>query len=404
MSKWPIKPLHEVAEVIRGVSFDKSQVRDNPTTEFVPILRAGNIQNSLITDTDLVYVHSNLVKQEQRIKAGDLAICMSSGSPAIVGKSAYANNDLDGSVGAFCAIIRFKNTLNHRFGAYWFKSPEYLQWRDTKAKGANIQNLRRSELESILLPVPPLPEQARIVKLLDEADALQKLRNQADKRSAELIPALFNEMFGDPCVNPKGWQTFPVSSFVADLQGGRSVNPAGAEEKKGLFRVLKISAVTGGTFLSGESKPVTAGYDPPKNHIVRPGDLLFSRANTTELVGATTFVFETPPNLLLPDKLWRFVWKQPMTVHPLYIWFFFQSSSIRRELGKRATGTGGSMKNISKPKVMSLEVPLPPYHLQNEFSSLVAEIRAMESDQSSSRQSLDALFQSMLHRTFQGEL
>ena len=51
------------------------------------------------------------------------------------------------------------------------------------------------------MPVPPLAEQERIVKLLDEADELRKLRAQADRRTADLIPALFHEMFGDRRIN-----------------------------------------------------------------------------------------------------------------------------------------------------------------------------------------------------------
>ena len=77
---------------------------------------------------------------------------------------------------------------------------------------------------------------------------------------------------------------------------------------------------------------------------------------------------------------------------------------MRRELGVRATGTGGSMKNISKPKVMTLEVPVPPLPLQQEFAQRVTEIRALETGQAASRRRLENLFQSMLHRAFNGEL
>jgi type I restriction enzyme S subunit len=140
------------------------------------------------------------------------------------------------------------------------------------------------------------------------------------------------------------------------------------------------------------------------SHFVRAGDLLFSRANTTELVGATSYVFETPPNLLLPDKLWRFIWKDIRTVEPLFVWWLFQASSVRRELGTLATGTGGSMKNISKPKVMTLKVPVPPFPLQKEFVQRMMEIREMENRQSFTQERLDDLFQSMLHRAFNGDL
>jgi type I restriction enzyme S subunit len=184
MKRWQTKLLTEIATVIRGVSFDKSQVSNQQNRNSIPILRAGNIQDTLLINSDLVYVPSELVSKEQRMKVGDLAICMSSGSPTIVGKTAYLDTNWIGSVGAFCAIIRFNEKFNHRFGSYWFRSPAFLEWRDTNAKGANIQNLRRTELEKLAVPVPPLAEQDRIVKLLDEADELRKLRAQADRRTA----------------------------------------------------------------------------------------------------------------------------------------------------------------------------------------------------------------------------
>jgi type I restriction enzyme S subunit len=140
------------------------------------------------------------------------------------------------------------------------------------------------------------------------------------------------------------------------------------------------------------------------SHFVKAGDLLFSRANATELVAATTYVFETPPDLLLPDKLWRFVWREPSMVEPLFAWWMLKARSVRRELGSRATGTGGSMKNISKPKVMSLVLPVPPLAFQREFAARVSEIRAMEAEQTGSRKRLDELFVSLLHRAFEGEL
>lgn len=195
MRHWPTKPLAEIATVIRGVSFDKSQVSDNQTINSLPILRAGNIQDSLLTDIDLVYVSEDLVSEEQRMQRGDLAICMSSGSPAIVGKTAYLASDWSGSVGAFCAIVRFNKNFNHRFGSYWFRSPAFFHWRNTNAKGANIQNLRRADLENLLVPVPPFAEQERIVKLLDEVDELRKLNAANRTRLDALLKSMSHRAF-----------------------------------------------------------------------------------------------------------------------------------------------------------------------------------------------------------------
>jgi len=402
--RWPTVPLGEVAAVIRGVSFDKGDARDAPGPGLLPVLRAGNIGDGLDLTNDLIWVSRRLISEEQRLREQDVAIAMSSGSRDVVGKTAQLRQPWLGSVGAFCAIIRFQGKLHPRFGAHWLRSSQFTAWRGSQAKGVNIQNLRKSDLEAVQIPLPPLAEQRRFVAILDEADALRQRRAQADRRTADFIPALFHQMFGDPATNPKRWPVVPVSSFVGEFQGGRSILTDGTETPATKYRVLKVSAVTWKNYQPEESKPAPPEYEPPNDHIVRLGDVLFSRANTSALVAATVYVFDTPPNILLSDKTWRFVWREPRSVEPLYIWALFQHPSVRAELSVRATGTGGSMKNISKPKVLSLPVPVPPLSLQRAFASRVSELRALEAAQARSRARLDALFASLLDRAFKGEL
>src|SRR5437762_9394840 len=100
MQRCTTKSLGSIASVIRGVTFDKSEASTDVKKSFLPVLRAGNIQNTLLIESDLIYVPETLVSDTQRIKRGDLAICMSSGSAALVGKTAYAESDWNGSVGA----------------------------------------------------------------------------------------------------------------------------------------------------------------------------------------------------------------------------------------------------------------------------------------------------------------
>jgi type I restriction enzyme, S subunit len=198
------------------------------------------------------------------------------------------------------------------------------------------------------LPLPPIPEQRRIVDILNRANGIRRLRREALDKARQLIPALFVEMFGDPVKNPKEWSLHLIRDLVGGFEGGRNLQ-AGPEKEEGeRYRILKISAVTSGYYLPQESKPAPTSYEPPINHLVRPGDLLFSRANTVELVGATAFVNETPPRMLLPDKIWRVLWRSPSPVVPEFLLALFQNGSIRRAMGQIATGTSDSMRNISK--------------------------------------------------------
>ena len=259
-------------------------------------------------------------------------------------------------------------------------------------------------LSGLDVPLPPLLEQQRIAKVLDLTEALRAKRRESLSQLDTLTQSFFLSFFGDVGKNSKGWPVQRVSDYVAEFQGGKSIESESDENVETRNRVLKVSAVTGMKFLAHESKPVPDSYEPPTKHFARPGDLLFSRANTTELVGAVAYVKSTPQNVLLPDKLWRFVWRQTAKVEPLFIWALFQTPAIRREIERRATGTSGSMKNISQEKVFGISTILPPFSLQQEFASRVDAVENLKIAHRNSLAELDALFVSLQHRAFRGEL
>ena len=209
-------PLAEVADVIRGVTFQKYEVSEHPSSDRTPVIRAGNIGNELELERDLIWLPSSRVSETQIMRPGDIAMCASSGSTKIVGKSALLRKMWRGTVGAFCVIIRSKEThCDHRFIAYFLRSAKFREWAQNAA-GASIKNIRKSDLEKFLVPFPPLDEQRRIVGILNRAAKIERLRARAADRLREFIPALFVKMFGDPAENPMGWECYPFSTVVKD--------------------------------------------------------------------------------------------------------------------------------------------------------------------------------------------
>ena len=189
---WRWVRLGEVCSFIRGVTFTKAEASYSPLKGHVPILRAGNIGTSLDLDNDLVWVPAGKVSMEQRLRIGDVAICMSSGSPAVVGKTAVLEREWSGSVGAFCGILRPSTSELANYLALWFRSSAFTAWRDTQARGANIQNLRFSQFEDLEIPFPPLSEQKRIAAILKEQLAtVDKARAAAEEELATIntLPA-----------------------------------------------------------------------------------------------------------------------------------------------------------------------------------------------------------------------
>ena len=329
------------------------------------------------------------------LEPGDLLIARSG---ATAGKSLLFKG-LDEPAVFAGYLIRFKLDTSRAlpdFVGYYFKSNIYWKYINATKRAAAQPNINAKELASITIPLPSLGEQRRIVDLLSRAEGIVRLRREAEKKAAELIPALFLDMFGDPATNPKGWPVRKVADFVSRFEGGKNIQ-AGSENGSA-YRILKVSAATSGVYRESESKPAPDGYNPPLSHIVRAGDMLFSRANTEELVGATAIVGSTDGKTLLPDKLWRFVWAEP--VEPAYMHALFQSSRVRRELGKLSSGTSASMRNISQGKLFELVLPVAPYTKQKDFGERAAAVHSIQSQQSEATIKAKATFDALLAQAF----
>ena len=109
------------------------------------------------------------------------------------------------------------------------KTPDYWQQLNSHKRAVAQPNVNAKELGSFVLPVPPLVDQDRIVKLLDEVDQLRKLRVKSDQRRAKLIPAFFHGMFGDPVKNPFGWPLMHAGTLMeaCDYGTSKKANEAG---------------------------------------------------------------------------------------------------------------------------------------------------------------------------------
>lgn len=142
--------------------------------------------------------------------------------------------------------------------------------------------------------------------------------------------------------------------------------------KDGERAVLKVSAVTYGYFKNDEYKVIASNIPIAKAITPCKGDLLFSRANTRELVGATAIVDRDYPNLLLPDKIWKLEVNDK--VHPVFFKAYLSSDYIRKLLSAEASGTSGSMFNISMQKLRQIPVFVPAMEQQLLFVSFMEQL------------------------------
>lgn len=168
---WQAVPLSAVATIIRGVTYGKSDARDEAQLGLIPLLRGHNIQSEINLDK-LVYVPAGKISGDQILRPGDIVVAMSSGSADLVGKSAQYQFDLEASFGAFCGVIRPLLDSIRTYLAFFCQTPFYRKQAHKGGRGIGIQNLSKGDLEKLTCLVPPESEQRRIVAKVSELMAL----------------------------------------------------------------------------------------------------------------------------------------------------------------------------------------------------------------------------------------
>ncbi|WP_460273915.1 restriction endonuclease subunit S [Celeribacter sp. ULVN23_4] len=201
----------------------------------------------------------------------------------------------------------------------------------------------------------------------------------------------------------EAWEEKQIGFFISSLDAGVSVNsgdrPAFKDEKS----VLKTSCVTLGTFDLSENKVVNEPSEIFRlKEPVKAGTIIISRMNTPQLVGANAFVTEDAPNVYLPDRLWAA--KISEGGDPAWIGYVLSHPKIRSGFTDRATGTSGSMKNLSKEAVLSLPIFAPVKPEQQKIASFLDAVSKKITLLTEKRDGLVAYKRGVMQRLFSGAL
>lgn len=184
---WEVKKLGELGKCHRGVSYSPEKDLHPFDKNFtVRLLRSNNIQNRNLDFTDLQFVNSEIVKENQILQENDIVICMANGSKQLVGKSAIfkTKDSLKYTFGAFMSCFRVDQTLaSSLYIAANFQSYQYRNYIDVLLSGSSINNLNPSNIESISIPFPNISEQTRIATILSDMDEeIEALESKLSKQ------------------------------------------------------------------------------------------------------------------------------------------------------------------------------------------------------------------------------
>jgi type I restriction enzyme S subunit len=289
-------------------------------------------------------------------------------------------------------LRRFSDSINT---SYLYRFLQTFDMTRLSKKTTGVDSIAFSDVGRIQVSVPPLPEQRRIVNLLDEADVLRRRRAQADRRTADLIPALFYKMFGDPVRNSNSLPTGELRD-LANIITGNSPSRKIAEYYGNDIEWIKSDNINTPFHIVTRAeerlsvKGRLVGRAAPKG-----ATLVTCIAGSPSCIGNAAMAdrevaFNQQINAAIPkdgvDS--KFLYALLLMIKPLV----------------QAASTGGMKGIVSKSRFETVPVIIPPSKAQAEFGKRFDLAVVLLNQQDASRRRLDDLFQSMLYRAFQGEL
>lgn len=281
--------------------------------------------------------------------------------------------------------------LASRFLAYFIlRSKDVLRQRQ---KGLTIKGIDIDTLNCLNVPVPTITEQRCIIEVLDRADQLRKLRSEADAKAERILPALFLEFFGNPVVNPRGWDVVSLGQIGALERGVSRHRPRNDPFLLGgPYPLIQTSEVAncGGRIYSYTQTYSELGLQQSK--LWPAGTLCITIAANIAQTGILEF------DACFPDSVVGFLPYEAGTTEFVQAWLGFLQPAIE------ARAPGFAQKNINLALLRELPVILPPRNLRERFSEQARALQAQRRQRNRAAKLLSDLFTALLRRAFTGDL
>lgn len=375
--------LGDYLEVQAGFAFKTEYFTSG---EGVPLIRIRDLDQS-----QTVINYSGEYKPDFVVNRGDYLIGMDGNFRCYrwQGKASLLNQRV-------CRLRNFREGIEPEYVFYGIQRK--LQEIENNTSFVTVKHLSAKQVQNIEMPLPPLPEQRRIVDLLSRAEGIVRLRREAEKKAAELIPALFLDMFGDPGRNPKGWPSKPLDAVLAETKLGLVRGAKETADDKP-FPYLRMDAVGGGYVRATGLKRVDATSTEITDYSLRYGDFLFNTRNSKELVGKTgMFIGASEPVVLFNNNLMRMRFDQQILV-PEYVNALFQTKHMQNQLDSIKRGTT-SVFAIYYKDLRHLQLSTPPLGMQADFARHVSLVQSIQVQNAMATLKAKATFDALLAQAF----
>ena len=405
----------------RGVSYKKNDAHAVKGANDCLIMRGGNIGEGFIDiDADNVYVDKKLVADNQFIRSNDIIIVASTGSTKVIGRAGISSSDYDDvAFGAFLMLLRpFKDCLP-RYMDLFFQSDLYRNRIRDLASGVNINNIRADYITEMPYPLPPLPEQQRIVARIESLFAkLDEVKEKAqavvdgyEDRKAAILHKAFTGELTAKWREEKGLNLNWKNKRINEV----SIPRAGFAFNSKKFCNSGFQIIRMGNLYAGElnltRNPVFIDQKDIdsailKRALIKDGDILITLTGTKYKRDYGYAVrISGIENLLVNQRILCLTPKDD--IFPDYLLHYLCSDLFRNIFFSNETG-GVNQGNVSSKFVENINIPFPDFNEQIQIAKMVNDFLNNETSIKFIAQSvldqIDNMKKSILARAFRGEL
>ena len=388
MTSWPMVNLMEVCEIEGGTQPPKETFRFQPTPGYVRMLQIQDFKS----DDSAVFIPAGA-----RMKTCEEHDVLIARYGASIGRI------LRGKAGAYnVALVKTvpeKERVEGDFLYHLLNGKGFQNFILNVGSRAAQAGFNKSDLERFRFMLPPLAEQRRIAEVLDKAEALRAKRRAALAQLDSLTQSLFLDLFGDPASNPKGLPYEPLSNLLSIKHGFAFKSEYFTDAGEFILLTPGNFYEEGGYRDRGDKQKYYIG-PIPTGYTLRKDDLLVAMTEQAPgLLGSPILIPES--NKFLHNQRLGLVEVKP-GADRIFLFHLFNTPAIRNLI--QASSTGTKVKHTSPTKISAIKIPVPPISLQREFARRVASVEKLKTAQRAALAELDALFASLQHRAFRGEL
>jgi type I restriction enzyme S subunit len=406
MKNWVKYKLNEVCKIGDGNHSSNYPKSNEMVSEGIPFIRANNMVNGYVVWNDMKFItaQKHQILKKGHLKSGDILFT----NRGEIGKIAIVGSDFDNAnLNSQIAWFRCLEKINNRFLFYFLASPSMKNYYSVEKNGAALQQFTIRQINDIEIPLPPLPEQQRIVSILDECfAAIDKAKTNAEqnlKNAKELFESYLQGVF-DPSARSgqgkgNGWEEKKLGDVLVKTE---TVDPTKNPDTE--FTYLDVSSVNKET-KEIENPTLLLGKDAPSRakKMIKTGDVIFATVRPTHSRVA-----------LIPEEFDEqvcstgyFVLRSKETVNNKLIFYFLLTKGFNEKMEKLQKGASYPAVTDNEVKGVLFSFPKSlkdQQYIVRQLDTLLAETQKLEIVYQKKLADLEELKKSILQKAFSGEL